>query len=695
MAYIGAETPNDRLLKSIRKGTRSEQTLEVAEICRANGVIPELSFMVAPPEDPEGETERTFDFIRQVKRVNPSAEIIVYVYTPLPADSVPDSQRLKLAPLRDANGAPVEFPKTPEEWTERRWVDYACHADAPWLSDRLRQRIRDFVTVLRCRFPTVQDTRSPGWAKGALRGLASWRYALRRYDRPWELTASQNLDRPARSARHEPLSSGAHALHVVQISFFVDPQRRSPETTVARLVPPRRRRGRRRLVQASASRSSRPAWCRARSSERASRFISWRPKPRALRSRAAARSARCCASSLPTCFMSMASASGTKCASCMSSPRARRFCCKTTPIAFRVSGVAAAWRSGAAAASGMSFCARAQAEPFRRARLLPPNVEIFEIPELTSSFAPGDAAAARAATGLHGDPAILVGRPPRREQGSADRARGRERRRARPAEPAALVLLCNVTVALGRRSAHRARRNAPRPRAPAGPRAARESRGAHARRGPVRARQSPRRRQLGARRSDGNRPDARRDRHPVIARPDGQRRGRRAVAVRRLARARNRAATRQRRRVGPARARRCAPTSTRSYRAPALGRQLTHRVRPIAWSGGHRALRAWSSHERRQVDGLVARRRTARRGLARSAPFPRDAPAERVVRFAPSDPFGERAPAGQRAQFNVLAVRFTVESANAAALQLAVDAFGGLPPHGLRRSPPRAFACDC
>ncbi len=55
----------------------------------------------------------------------------------------------------------------------------------------------------------------------------------------------------------------------------------------------------------------------------------------------------------------------------------------------------------------MSFCARAQAEPFRRARLLPPDIEIFEIPELTSSFAPGDAAAARAATGLHGDPAIL------------------------------------------------------------------------------------------------------------------------------------------------------------------------------------------------------------------------------------------------------------------------------------------------
>ena len=193
MAYIGAETPNDRLLRSIRKGTRSDQTLEVAEVCRRNGVIPELSFMVAPPEDPAGETERTFDFIRQVKRVNPRAEIIVYVYTPLPPSSVPDAQRLKLAPLCDLRGEPIQFPRSAEEWTEQRWVDYACHADAPWIDARLRQHIRDFVTVLRCRFPTVQDTRVPGWAKTGLTALSSWRYAMRRYDRPWELVASQRL----------------------------------------------------------------------------------------------------------------------------------------------------------------------------------------------------------------------------------------------------------------------------------------------------------------------------------------------------------------------------------------------------------------------------------------------------------------------------------------------------------------------
>jgi radical SAM superfamily enzyme YgiQ (UPF0313 family) len=197
MAYIGAESPNDQLLREIRKGTKAEQTLEVAKLCRRHGVIPELSFMVAPPEDPVGETERTFEFIRQVKRVNPEAEIIVYIYTPLPPESVPASARRHVEPIRDADGNPVMFPKTPEEWTQRHWVDYACHANAPWVSEKLLRRIRDFVTVMRCRFPTVQDVHSTPWKRTVLRTAASWRYLARRYDRPWELKLAQRLLRPA------------------------------------------------------------------------------------------------------------------------------------------------------------------------------------------------------------------------------------------------------------------------------------------------------------------------------------------------------------------------------------------------------------------------------------------------------------------------------------------------------------------
>lgn len=64
-------------------------------------------------------------------------------------------------------------------------------------------------------------------------------------------------------------------------------------------------------------------------------------------------------------------------------------------------------RRAMACIDGTSFCARAQAEPFVRAGMLPSRVRVFEIPESTSAFRAGDASAARAATGVHGDPAVL------------------------------------------------------------------------------------------------------------------------------------------------------------------------------------------------------------------------------------------------------------------------------------------------
>jgi glycosyltransferase involved in cell wall biosynthesis len=65
------------------------------------------------------------------------------------------------------------------------------------------------------------------------------------------------------------------------------------------------------------------------------------------------------------------------------------------------------FRLGMAAAAGIAFCALPQAEPFRRARLIPAHVKLFEISESTSAFSPGSQAAAREATELRGDPAIL------------------------------------------------------------------------------------------------------------------------------------------------------------------------------------------------------------------------------------------------------------------------------------------------
>ena len=85
-----------------------------------------------------------------------------------------------MADLRDSDGERIVFPATADGWAEPQWIAYWCHTDVPWLTQRLRDRIRDFTTVLGCRFPTITDIRSPYWGKSALRTLASWRYRFQR-----------------------------------------------------------------------------------------------------------------------------------------------------------------------------------------------------------------------------------------------------------------------------------------------------------------------------------------------------------------------------------------------------------------------------------------------------------------------------------------------------------------------------------
>jgi radical SAM superfamily enzyme YgiQ (UPF0313 family) len=197
MAYIGAESPSDSMLHDVRKGTSSNQTLEAVKLCRSQGVVPELSFMLAPPQDPEGETESTFEFIRHIKRIHPATEVMIYIYAPLPpppGEAHPAVMR-GLSNLRDTEGTPLVFPTTIEEWAQPHWLAYWCHTDAPWLTESLRSRIRDFTTVLGCRFPTLTDIRSPSWGKSTLRALASWRYRYQRYGNPWELDLSRRFIR--------------------------------------------------------------------------------------------------------------------------------------------------------------------------------------------------------------------------------------------------------------------------------------------------------------------------------------------------------------------------------------------------------------------------------------------------------------------------------------------------------------------
>ena len=64
-------------------------------------------------------------------------------------------------------------------------------------------------------------------------------------------------------------------------------------------------------------------------------------------------------------------------------------------------------RRSLAAARGVLFCAREQARPFRRIGLLPNRTRVYEVPESTCGFTALDQAEARTLSGVSGDPALL------------------------------------------------------------------------------------------------------------------------------------------------------------------------------------------------------------------------------------------------------------------------------------------------
>jgi glycosyltransferase involved in cell wall biosynthesis len=65
------------------------------------------------------------------------------------------------------------------------------------------------------------------------------------------------------------------------------------------------------------------------------------------------------------------------------------------------------WRRALSRARGLMFCAREQADPFRRRGLIRAGTRIYELPESSCRFSPRDQSEARRSTGLAGDPCVL------------------------------------------------------------------------------------------------------------------------------------------------------------------------------------------------------------------------------------------------------------------------------------------------
>lgn len=183
MIFFGAESGSNWVLEEMNKQLRAEQTLELASRIRDFGIIPEFSFVVGNPRDPERDTHECLHFIRRIKKLNPEAEIILQHYTPVP-------QREGMY-----GGVEMQFPSTPEEWATERWLNFTLRKDpsSPWLRPALKRLIDNFELIVAARWPTVQDIRLPAWGRQLLKALSAWRYRLKIYTLPFEIEWAQRL----------------------------------------------------------------------------------------------------------------------------------------------------------------------------------------------------------------------------------------------------------------------------------------------------------------------------------------------------------------------------------------------------------------------------------------------------------------------------------------------------------------------
>src|SRR5262249_30052620 len=62
MIFFGAESGSDWVLKEMQKDITTEQTLAVAQRIGKFGIIPEFSFVIGNPRDPERDTQETLQF---------------------------------------------------------------------------------------------------------------------------------------------------------------------------------------------------------------------------------------------------------------------------------------------------------------------------------------------------------------------------------------------------------------------------------------------------------------------------------------------------------------------------------------------------------------------------------------------------------------------------------------------------------
>ncbi|MBS1601041.1 MAG: radical SAM protein [Bacteroidetes bacterium] len=193
MIFFGAETGNDEILKRMDKGgTQSGQQIrEFAARMKKFDIIPEYSFVLGTPAETPEKVMQYIDqdiaFIKEIKEINPSTEIVIYTYSPVPTEG----SEL----FRKSQESGFKFPETLEDWISPHWENFDMRKNplTPWLTPEMIDKIRNFETVLNGYYPTVSDIRLNGLKRKLMHLVSGLRYRTSLYKYPYEIKLMHRL----------------------------------------------------------------------------------------------------------------------------------------------------------------------------------------------------------------------------------------------------------------------------------------------------------------------------------------------------------------------------------------------------------------------------------------------------------------------------------------------------------------------
>jgi radical SAM superfamily enzyme YgiQ (UPF0313 family) len=165
--FFGVESPDDEVLKFIRKGQNRRMIDEGIKVISQGGIKTLYSLMIGLPNETEEQLKRTLDFADEIRRLHPGAEVPIQPYVPLPGTQL----------YEEAVKAGFRAPTHLEGW-KNYTNDEIRH---PWVKNKKLLNAIYINTFLAFRYERFLKNFWSSLIFGPLNKLSLWRWKHRNF----------------------------------------------------------------------------------------------------------------------------------------------------------------------------------------------------------------------------------------------------------------------------------------------------------------------------------------------------------------------------------------------------------------------------------------------------------------------------------------------------------------------------------